>query len=251
MAESTQQPLLAANNADEEHDDDSSSSSSSEDESDDEGEAVGKVDAAPTINSEARAKWKMAGKAVVDVIRVPLLLGHAMDDVRATNKRKRKRNKAMIFAMLVFLAVMDTETKATAFHLSAVGMYSIDGKPYQFSYSLFVALAVFIMKLCLGPLERAHHEKEKKEKKELKKNEKGDKARSERAGTTSSNQTETSPQSKEMEAGGGGSPAKSRRQSKSKRIHVRILARLSAMVDASNLRDKLMPWILLFSFTFC
>lgn len=74
-----------------------------------------------------------------------------------------------LFMTSVLLNVLDTESKAVAFHSEAVGKYSEatpeypDGKPYEFTYGLFIALLVFIVKLLLGPIKKLMHQREKGE----------------------------------------------------------------------------------------
>mmetsp|Transcript_101284 Transcript_101284/g.158214 ORF Transcript_101284/g.158214 Transcript_101284/m.158214 type:complete len:562 (+) Transcript_101284:44-1729(+) len=137
-------------------DEDSSSSSSSSD-SDKEARdsSVGQqVQKSRDDGTAPTNHWTIA-KKVLHTAKVGVNMNRHLKEIRAHKAKMAK----VYMILVVFLSVAETETKAAAFHMSAVGKYSIDGEAYQFKYSMFVTLGVFIMKLCLAPAHSFFHKK--------------------------------------------------------------------------------------------
>jgi len=101
--------------------------------------------------------WLVA-KEVLQEVHVAYVFKKLADDA---NKR-HTRNYYWAFMSVVLIAIMENLAKSVAFHTKAVGLYSIDGEPYVFSYSLCVTLCCFIVKLSLAPVHKCLHAHEKK-----------------------------------------------------------------------------------------
>jgi len=120
---------------------------------------------ANATKSAALQSWHLAGSHVRRYAKVKLTLRalhNGTKKMRAIQVEKEQSwLVAKLFMLIVFLAVVDTETKAIAFHSSAVGLYSVDGKPYKFNYSLTLTLLTFMVKIALGPIEGMLKRREK------------------------------------------------------------------------------------------
>jgi len=266
------QPLLASQGtSDSVEDEDSTSSSSSGDEEEDEEEGVieapfragaqvapagddmtragsvmaasGSVMPGPT---KAKNRWMKAGAAVRAQVLVRKIFTSMATD-------ERKRYVMSLFMTSVLLNVLDTESKAMAFHSESVGMYSEkslqypDGKPYKFSYSLFIALLVFIVKLGLGPIKTMMHKA-------------GDHGHgAKHAHGTSS----TSPDhSQRPRAKTGAGAKRPRAKTEAEAAHKKNLkeaksagwfetAKTLMSEHGTSVKQAVMPWVLLVAFTLC